>query len=111
MSIAPQRIEDLSLEPAVRGFLHSPEGENHAALVLTHSAGSDCQSPLLRAVADAFSAAGITVLRCDLPFRQKRAHGSPFRSADEDRAGLRNAAHLLRRLAPGPLFIGGHSYG
>jgi predicted alpha/beta-hydrolase family hydrolase len=104
-------MEDLSVDPPVRGFLHRPEGESHAALVLTHSAGGNCQSPLLRALADAFSGAGITVLRCDLPFRQKRPHGAPLRSAEEDRAGLRNAALLLRRLAPGRVFLGGHSYG
>ena len=106
-----ERVHDDSLQPPVRGFLHRPHSASSAALALTHSAGGDCQSPLLVQVAETFSAAGIAVLRCDLPFRQKRAHGAPFRSAEEDRAGLRNALAWLRGMAPGRLFLGGHSYG
>ena len=111
MPASIESIDESSFTPPVRGFLHRSETSSDAALVLTHSAGSDCRSPLLRALAEAFCSAGITVLRCDLPFRQKRAHGAPFHSAEEDRAGLRNALSLLRRLAPGRLFLGGHSYG
>jgi len=56
----------------VRGFLHRPPGEPGGGLVLTHGAGGNCNSRLLVAAADAFGAAGLCVLRCDLPFRQKR---------------------------------------
>jgi predicted alpha/beta-hydrolase family hydrolase len=104
-------IDDSSFAPPIRGFLHRPESPNDLDLVLTHSAGGNARSPLLIAVAEAFAAAGFTVLRCELPFRQKRAFGPPRRSAEEDRAGLRNAVALLSRLAPGRCFLGGHSYG
>ncbi len=85
--------------PPVRGFLHRPSASpNDAtggnALVLTHGAGSNCQAPLLLAVANKFAATGYTVLRCDLPYRQKCPHGPPFPSASaEDRDGLRNGTH------------------
>jgi len=73
----------------VRGFLHRPATASKDWLVLTHGAGSNCQSPLLRALAEAFAASGINVLRVDLPFRQSRPHGPPPRgSAERDQEGL-----------------------
>jgi len=97
---------------AVRGFLHRPEGAAGPGLVLTHGAGSDCRSPLLIAAANAFAAAGVTVLRCDLAFRQKRPTGPPHpATAAADRAGLREAVAHLRGLVAGPIYLGGHSYG
>ena len=103
-------------DPPVRGFLHRPATPSGEALVLTHGAGSNCQAPLLVTVAAAFADAGFTVLRVDLPYRQKRPHGPPFPGgAAEDRAGLRNAVGSLRQLAAGQpfnhIFLGGHSYG
>jgi predicted alpha/beta-hydrolase family hydrolase len=65
-------------------------------------------------MADAFAAAGIAVLRCDLPYRQARPHGPPFPAmAAQDRAGLARAVRLLRDRLTGPakVFLGGHSYG
>jgi len=68
--------------------------------------------PMLIAAAEAFSAAGITVLRCDLPFRQRRPTGPPSPSgAAADRAGLRDAVAEMRRIVPGNVFLGGQSYG
>jgi predicted alpha/beta-hydrolase family hydrolase len=80
--------------------------------VLTHGAGSNSKAPLLLALAEAFAAAGVTVLRCDLPYRQSRPYGPP-RPGDgaRDREGLKNAGAALRSLAPGRMFLGGHSYG
>ena len=94
------------------GFLHIPDAPPGDGLVLTHGAGSNCNAPLLIAMADAFCAAGITVLRCDLAFRQARPHGPPFPAmAAQDRAGLAQAVRLLRDRLPGKVFLGGHSYG
>jgi hypothetical protein len=98
-------------QPAVRGFLHRPDGDASAALVLTHGAGSNCGAPLLVAMAEAFAADGIAVLRCDLPFRQARPHGPPLGNGAKDRAGLRRAAEVLREIVPIRTFLGGHSYG
>src|SRR5271163_1289063 len=82
---------------AVRGFLHAAQGSRTAGLVLTHGAGGNCKAPLLVALAGAFSKAGISVLRCDLPFRQRRESGPPSpATAAADRAGLRAAVELLR---------------
>jgi len=98
-------------QTAVRGFLHGPNGNASAALVLTHGAGSNCRAPLLVAVAEAFAAAGIVVLGCDLPFRQVRPHGPPFGNGANDRAGLRRAVEVMREIVPERIFLGGHSYG
>lgn len=99
-------------KPTVRGFLHVPISPCGDGLVLTHGAGSNCQSPLLIALATEFCSAGLTVLRCDLPFRQLRPHGPPPRgSAERDQQGLEAAVASLRQLVPGRIFLGGHSYG
>ena len=96
----------------VRGFLHRAKGGSGDALALTHGAGGDCDAPLLRAVAEAFQAAGVTVLRFDLPFRQRRPKGPPGPAdAAKDRAGERAAVAALRRFAAGRIFLGGLSYG
>jgi predicted alpha/beta-hydrolase family hydrolase len=103
---------DLSVDPQVRGFLHRPANPTGAGLVLTHGAGSDSRSPLLVAVAEAFTDAGFTVLRCDLSFRQSRPHGPPGPGdGRRDREGLKQTVDSLRQVAPGRLFLCGHSYG
>jgi predicted alpha/beta-hydrolase family hydrolase len=106
-----ERFEDLSQTPAVRGFLSRPERANGSGLVLTHGAGANCDSLLLRAVAEAFATNGYTVLRCDLAFRQARRFGPPRSNGAEDRESLRSAAFALRKIVDGPIFLGGHSYG
>jgi predicted alpha/beta-hydrolase family hydrolase len=132
-----QEFHDTSGAEAVRGFLHTPDAPapNAATLVLAHSAGSNCQAPLLVVLADAFAASGLAVLRCDLPFRQARPTGPPLRTAARDQAGLRAAVEAMRRHtnskpaegstskpAEGSssksaggfakcIFLGGHSYG
>jgi predicted alpha/beta-hydrolase family hydrolase len=99
-------------EGGVRGYLHQPDRAGGPGLVLAHGAGGNCRMPLLIAAAEAFAAAGVTVLRIDLPFRQRRPTGPPSPSgATADRAGLREAAAALRRSVTGPVFLGGQSYG
>jgi uncharacterized protein len=99
--------------PAVHGYLHTPVRPSGEGLVLTHGAGSNCEAPLLIAVANAFSDAGFAVLRCDLPFRQLSPSGPPKWPgiAAQDRAGLRRAIAELRKIAPERVFLAGHSYG
>lgn len=109
-----QPFSDTSGSEPVRGFLHTPDSaaSTGAGLVLTHSAGSNCQAPLLVALAEGFTSSGVTVLRCDLPFRQERASGPPLRTAARDQEGLRAAVDVLRRsVQPVRVFLGGHSYG
>ena len=101
-----------SNDPPVRGWLHSPNPANGDALILTHGAGGNAQAPLLIAIAEALSAAGMTVLRCNLPFRQTRPFGPPGPSdAARDRAGLKHAVIAVKEIASGRIFLGGHSYG
>ena len=109
-SIEP--FDDDSAGPAVHGVLHRPAGPPGRGLVFTHGAGSDCDAPVLIAVAEAFALAGFTVLRCDLPFRQERETGPPSpATAVRDREGLRRAVTSLRPFVPGAISLGGHSYG
>ena len=99
-------------DPPVRGVLHPAASGGADGLVLTHGAGGNRDAPLLVAVADAFAARSVTVLRCDLPYRQTRPRGAPSpSSAARDREGLRAALTVLRERVRGRLFLGGHSYG
>ncbi len=80
--------------------------------MLTHGAGGNCEAPLLVALATAFCKTGMLVLRCDLPFRQRKRFGPPTpATAAENRAGLRDAVSAVRTLASARVLLGGHSYG
>jgi uncharacterized protein len=108
----PQVFTNVSADPFVRGLLHRPANPNGDGLVLTHGAGSNCQAPLLIALAEEFAESGFAVLRCDLPFRQDRPYGPPGPGdAKRDRAGLKNAVAALQETARGRIFLSGHSYG
>ena len=103
---------ELSLEPRVQGYLHEPQSQTADAVVLTHGAGGNAQMPLLVALAEAFAGAGFAVLRCELPFRQLRRFGPPRPGdAARDRAGLKNAIAVMRKLYSGRIFLAGQSYG
>jgi predicted alpha/beta-hydrolase family hydrolase len=67
--------------------------------------------PLLIALAENLAAAGVTVLRCDLPFRQQRPSGPPRGSGTEDQAGLKRALEIMKPRAQRRIFLGGQSYG
>src|SRR5215469_3565337 len=99
-------------KPGIRGFLHPPAKADGWGLVLTHGAGGNCTAPLLVAGATAFAQAGLTVLRCDLPFRQRRPSGPPSpAAAAADRAGLLDAVEAIRALVAQAVLLGGASYG
>jgi predicted alpha/beta-hydrolase family hydrolase len=109
---SPQVFTDVTSEPFVRGLLHRPANPTGDGLILSHGAGSNCQAPLLVALAEKFTGAGYFVLRCDLPYRQDRPYGPPGPGdAKRDRAGLKNAIEALKTLATGRIYLGGHSYG
>ena len=110
--VSIREFADPQVNPPICGFLHVPSAPNGDALILTHGAGGNAQAPLLRALAEAFAAAGITALRCDLPYRQVRSFGPPGPGdAARDRAGLRNAIAEMRKQASGRIFLAAHSYG
>lgn len=95
----------------VRGFLERPEQSRGDAIALTHGAGTNCTAPLLVNLAREFAQAGYLVLRYDLPFRQQRKGPPSPAAAARDRDGVREAVAELRKLAPGRIVAGGHSYG
>src|SRR3954447_17516489 len=98
--------------PPVAGFLHEPDGNPIAGLVLTHGAGANCGSALLVNLAENLASLGWAVLRCDLPFRQKRRFGPPSPAqAAADQEGLRAAIGEMQSRIEGKVFLGGHSYG
>ena len=105
-------VDDTPAEAPVRGFLHRAKDSGADFIVLTHGAGGNCNAPLLVALADKFAASGISPLRGDLPFRQRRPHGPPSPSdAKHDQAGLRRAVQLMKKQFAGSAFLGGVSYG
>jgi uncharacterized protein len=111
LSASIRECADNAVDPKVCGYLHTPATPNNDGLVLTHGAGSNAQAPLLIALAGTFCAAGFTVLRCDLPYRQSRSFGPPGPGdAARDRAGLKNALASMNKFSA-RLFLGGHSYG
>lgn len=94
------------------GHLHRPAHPTGDALILTHGAGANAETPLLIALANAFCDTGVAVLRYNLPFRQQRPNGPPPRgSAEPDQQGLREAIESVRPHASGRILLGGHSYG
>lgn len=117
VSVEASRVLPFEDAPAgaapVRGYIHVPQNPSGDGLVLTHGAGSNCNAPLLISVASALCETGLTVLRCDLPFRQLRSHGPPRGDAERDQQGLRRSIELLRarQKVGGRVFLGGHSYG
>jgi predicted alpha/beta-hydrolase family hydrolase len=107
-----ETLSDTAIDPPVQGFLHRPESAPGEGLILTHGAGGNAQMGLLVAVAEAFAGTGLTVLRCNLPFRQKRSFGPPRPGdAARDREGLRNAVAAMRKFVAGRVYLGGQSYG
>ncbi|HXY49451.1 MAG TPA: alpha/beta fold hydrolase [Terriglobales bacterium] len=112
MSASFEPFVNAKLDPPVRGFLHRAENPAGVGLVLVHGAGSSGQAPLLVALAAKLSARGLTVLRCDLPYRQLRPYGPPRPGdAARDRQGIEHALRSLGSMLAGALFLGGHSYG
>ena len=106
-------FSDLSdLEAPVRGTLHRADDGTGDFLVLTHGAGGNSNAALLTALADAFAEAGISVLRCDLPYRQRKPNGPPSPAdAKRDQQGLRRAVTLMKEQFQGRAFLSGSSYG
>lgn len=99
-------------QPPVRGTLHHAEKNSGDFLVLTHGAGGNSNAALLVALADKFAAGGLAVLRCDLPYRQRKPTGPPSPGdAKLDQQGLRRAVELMRQQFTGRAFLGGSSYG
>ena len=93
-------------------MLHRAADSSGDFLVLTHGASGNMNAALLVALAQDLASAGISVLRCDLPYRQRRAQGPPSpANAKDDQEGLRRAVALMKDQFPGRAFLGGSSYG
>lgn len=105
-------IDTAEAEAPVRGTLHCTASASRDFLVLTHGASGNSNAALLVALAEAFASAGINVLRCDLPYRQRKPNGPPSRAdAQLDQQGLRRAVMLMKQQFAGRAFLGGSSYG
>lgn len=113
MNREAESLVDVTADEApVRGYLHRAQQSGGGFLVLTHGAGGNCSAPLLVTLAEKFASSGLTVLRCDLPYRQRRPHGAPSPSdAKTDQAGLKRAVELMKKQFAGRAFLGGSSYG
>jgi len=109
----PEALVDVTEgESPVRGTLQRAAGSPGDFLVITHGASGNSNAALLVALAEAFAQTGISVLRCDLPYRQRKPNGPPSpANASLDQQGLRRAVAVMRQLFPGRAFLGGSSYG
>ena len=96
---------------AIAGIAHQPDGAPKGAVVLTHGAGGNRESPMLIRLCDEWARRGFLAVRYDLPYRRRRPKGPPSGSAAGDRAGIAEAVELARTLTDGPVLAGGHSYG
>ena len=96
---------------SIAGVAHEPDGTPSGVVVLTHGAGGSRESPLLKRVCDEWARRGWLAVRYNLPYRRRRPKGPPSGSAATDRAGIKEAVALARRLTDGPVIAGGHSYG
>jgi uncharacterized protein len=103
-----ERVVDLD---AIAGIAHQPAGAPHGAVVLTHGAGGNRNSPMLIRLCDEWAGRGWLAIRYDLPYRRRRPKGPPSGSAKNDQAGIVEAVELVRGMSVGPLVAGGHSYG
>jgi len=105
-------IDVAEAEAPVRGTLHRARSGSGDFLVLTHGAGGNSNAALLVALAEALANSGISVLRCDLPYRQRKPAGPPSPAdAKRDQQGLRRALELMKQQFAGRAFLGGSSYG
>jgi predicted alpha/beta-hydrolase family hydrolase len=104
---------DLSeLDVPVRGTLHRAQGGSGDFLVMTHGASGNSNTALLVALAEAFAQGGLSVLRCDLPYRLRKPSGPPSPAdAKRDQQGLKRSVTLMKQRFPGRAFLGGSSYG
>jgi len=99
-------------EAPVRGTLHRAASASGDFLVLTHGASGNSNAALLVALAEALAATCMNVLRCDLPYRQRKPNGPPSPGdAKLDQQGLRRAVLLMKEKFTGRAFLGGSSYG
>jgi predicted alpha/beta-hydrolase family hydrolase len=96
---------------AIAGIAHEPADAPAGAVVLTHGAGGNRDSPMLIKVCDQWAARGWLAIRFNLPYRRRRPKGPPSGSATADQAGVAEAVELARTLVEGAVIAGGHSYG
>lgn len=95
----------------IAGVAHKPDGKPRGAVVLTHGAGGNRDSPLIVAICDQWARQGWLAIRYNLPYRRRRPKGPPSGSAASDQQGIVEAIELARSLTDGPVIAGGHSYG
>ena len=91
------------------GAIITPAAEPVATLVFGHGAGADMRHANMAAIADAFAAVGITVVRFNFPFKEagrSRVDGRPTSTAT-----VAAALDAARSRLDGPFFLGGHSFG
>lgn len=99
-------VDDGSVDAAV----HHPPSPGRTGVLLTHGAGGDLDAAGLVPLAEGLAAAGLTVVRANLPYRQA---GRPLPPrADRAVPGLRRILEEADALVGGlPWVLGGKSYG
>lgn len=111
MSSAVSKPISIAVNDAVRvsGLLQTPR-QTRACYVLAHGAGAGMNHPFMVAVATGLARRGITTVRYQFPYMERRAKrpDSPQLAQATVRAAVAAAASLLPEL---PLIAGGKSFG
>ncbi|WP_421681555.1 alpha/beta fold hydrolase [Stutzerimonas urumqiensis] len=96
------------------GIVDNPAGKPWASLVLAHGAGAPMDSPFMQAMAERLAARGIQVLRFEFGYMAARREDGRRRPPSPQGQLLdewREALAQARKVAAGPVAIGGKSMG
>jgi len=99
------------------GYTTKAQGvDSGAVLLLAHGAGAPADSPFMEELAQALARRGVTVVRMEFPYMQKRREDGRKRPPDRAEKLLASFRDQLARLREEtgpdtPLFIGGKSMG
>ena len=93
----------------VSALLQPAEGRRRGTLVFGHGAGADMRHRSMEALAAAFAGIGLTTMRFNFPF--KEAGASRVDSQAVSTGTIAAALSRARDEAPGPYWLGGHSFG
>lgn len=94
----------------VDAVVHGPRAGSQLAVLLTHGAGGDLDTPGLVALAEVIAEAGHTAIRANLPYRQAGRRGAPRadRTVEPYKAVVAAAAEAVKASS---WVVGGKSYG
>ena len=99
------RVDD---ERTVSGLLQLSDADD-VLLVFGHGAGADMRHASMQSIADAFAGVGVATLRYNFPFKENGRNRVDRQDVSTATVAAAHASGLER--SPGPVLLGGHSFG